>query len=291
MKQMNNKSRRLIFYPIFAFLLPLLISCAAFAALKITPFGNQSLVVGDADGYYVNWISSFVRMLHGEHSFFYSFSKGAGGNMTSLTSLYLLSPYMIIFFFAGPEQMAVAFSVAVIFMASLTGLFMYLLLRDVYGYILSNLIFSTSYALIGFSVVNNYNIPFSVGPLMLPLVMLGLRKILKDKFEDGRVVTDEDEVNNDEREENKLSPCGEDGQLPDDYLKQLDEHYANLLPEADEPYSTSNDVALGNTPPMPNNPEGTPDDAGSTNQLVSPIPNPAAGDATDTIKSPQNGGD
>ena len=79
-------------------------------------------------------------------------------------------------------------------------------------------------------------------------------------------------ANNDEREDNKISPCGEDGQLPDDYLKQLDEHYANLLPKADEPYRTSNDVALGNTPSMPNNPEGILDDEGSTNQLAPPIP-------------------
>ena len=110
-------------------------------------------------------------------------------------------------------------------------------------------------------------------------------------LEDGRVVTDEDEVNTDEREDNKRSPCGEDGQLPDDYLKQLDEHYANLLPETDEPYRTSNDVALGDTPPIPTNPKGIPDDDGSTNQLVSSIPNPAAGDVTDIIKSPQNGRD
>lgn len=99
------------------------------------------------------------------------------------------------------------------------------------------------------------------------------------------------DANNDEREENKPSPCEEDGQLPDDYLKQLDEHYANLLPETDEPYRTSNDVALGDTPPIPTNPKGIPDDDGSTNQLVSSIPNPAAGDVTDTIKSPQNGRD
>ena len=99
------------------------------------------------------------------------------------------------------------------------------------------------------------------------------------------------DANNDEREENKLSPYGEDGQLPDDYLKQLDEHYANLLPESDEPYRISNDVALGDTPPIPTNPKGIPDDDGSTNQLVSSIPNPAAGDVTDTIKSSQNGRD
>ena len=98
-------------------------------------------------------------------------------------------------------------------------------------------------------------------------------------------------ANNDEREENKLSPYGEDGQLPDDYLKQLDEHYANMLPETDEPYRTSNDVALGCTPSIPTNPKGIPDDEGLTPPPVSSIPNPAAGDVTDTIKSPQNGRD
>ena len=108
-------------------------------------------------------------------------------------------------------------------------------------------------------------------------------------LEDGRVVTDEDEVNTDEREENKLSPYGEDGQLPDDYLKQLDEHYANLLPESDEPYRISNDVALGDTPPMPTNPKGIPDD-GSTNQLVSPITSTTVAEASDSAESPQYGG-
>ena len=110
-------------------------------------------------------------------------------------------------------------------------------------------------------------------------------------LEDGRVVTDENEVNTDEREENKLSPYGEDGQLPDDYLKQLDEHYANMLPETDEPYRTSNDVALGCTPSMPNNSEGISDDEGSTNQLVSPIPSTIAADATDSAESPLYDGD
>ena len=110
-------------------------------------------------------------------------------------------------------------------------------------------------------------------------------------LEDGRVVTDEDEVNTDEREENKPSPCGEDGQLPEGYLEQLDEHYANLMPKADKPYSTSNDVALGGTPAMPTNPEGISDVEGSTNQLVSPIPSTTAADAADSAEYPLHGSD
>ena len=99
------------------------------------------------------------------------------------------------------------------------------------------------------------------------------------------------DANNDEREENKLSLCGEDGQLPDDYLEQLDEHYADLLPKAVEPYRTSNDGALGNTPSIHNNPESIPDDEGSTNQLVSPIPSTAVAEVADSAENPQYGSD
>ena len=99
------------------------------------------------------------------------------------------------------------------------------------------------------------------------------------------------DANNDEREENKLSPYGEDGQLPEDYLEQLDEHYANLLPEADEPHSTSDDVLCREAPIISSNPICIDEDEGSTTPPISSIPNPAAGDATDTFKSPQNGSD
>lgn len=103
-------------------------------------------------------------------------------------------------------------------------------------------------------------------------------------FTSSNPVSSVTDANDDEREENKLSPYGENGQLPEDYLEELDEHYDNLPPEADEPYSTSNDAALGNIPSMPNNPEGSPDDVGSTNQLVLPNPSTTAADAADSAE-------
>ena len=110
-------------------------------------------------------------------------------------------------------------------------------------------------------------------------------------FTSSTLVSSVADANNDEREENKLSPYGEDGQLPEDYLEQIDERYANLPPEADEPYGTSSDVTLGNTPSMPNNQEGIHIEEGSTNPLVSPTPNIVAADATDTTESHQYGSD
>lgn len=99
------------------------------------------------------------------------------------------------------------------------------------------------------------------------------------------------DTNDDEREENKLSPYGEDGQLPEDYLEQLDGQYANLPPETDEPYTTSNDAPCGDTPNISDNLNGIHENKGSSTQPVSPIPNTAAADATNNAESPRYGSD
>ena len=99
------------------------------------------------------------------------------------------------------------------------------------------------------------------------------------------------DANNDEREENILPPYIEDGQLPEDYLEELDEHYDNLPPEADETYITSGDAKSGNTPSKPNNQEGIHIEEGSTALPASPIPNAVAADTPDTTESHQYGCD
>ena len=93
------------------------------------------------------------------------------------------------------------------------------------------------------------------------------------------------DANDDEREENMLPPYGEDGQLPEDYLEQLDEHYVNLPPEADEAHVTSNNTTLGDTSNIPNSPQGIDEDEGSTVPPVSPTPNIVAADAPDNAES------
>ena len=99
------------------------------------------------------------------------------------------------------------------------------------------------------------------------------------------------DANNDERENNMLSPYGEDGQLPEDYLEQLDEHYANLPPEADEAHVTSNNTTLGDTSNIPNSPQGIDEDEVSAVPPVSPTPNIVAADAHDKTESSRYGSD
>ena len=99
------------------------------------------------------------------------------------------------------------------------------------------------------------------------------------------------DTNNDEREEERQSPYGEDGQLPEDYLEQLDEHCANLPPKADEPYVTSDNTTLGDRRYIPNAPESTDEEEGATNPLVSPTPHTVAVDAPDNAEGSRYGSD
>lgn len=99
------------------------------------------------------------------------------------------------------------------------------------------------------------------------------------------------DANDDEREENILPPYGEDGQLPESYLDEIDEHYNNVPPEADEPHVFSDNATLDDTSSIPNSPQGIDEDEGSTNPLFSPTPNIVAADASDNAESPRYGSD
>ena len=97
------------------------------------------------------------------------------------------------------------------------------------------------------------------------------------------------DANDDEREKNMLPPYGEDGQLPEDYLEQLDEHYANKPPETDEPYNSSNNAPCNDILSIHCKLNGIHEDKGSFTLPVSSTPNPTAADTLDFTESHQYG--
>ncbi len=163
---------------VFSFLLPLLLQLAIFAALKITPFGDKGLLFGDASSYLIKLFISIRHQIVGNRSILYSFSNELGSNNT-FTLSYFFSPYSWIMLLAGWDHIELCYSVGVILVTSLYGLVMMILLCDIWKPRLSHLIFSTCYALMGFNVVYNYCVVFFCGPLCLPLMVLGLRKIFR----------------------------------------------------------------------------------------------------------------
>ena len=48
------------------------------------PFGDKSILISDACGQYLDFLSLWRGVLSGEHSIFYTFSKNMGGDMLNL---------------------------------------------------------------------------------------------------------------------------------------------------------------------------------------------------------------
>ena len=168
------------FLYIFSFIIPAVIIIAALVGLKITPFGDNTLAISDGYALYLNYLGYVGRALKGQESILYSFTKGLGGNMMGSWGWFLMNPFFALFAFFDITRYMQAYTLVSLFNFCLCGLTMYILLKDSYGHRLSNLIFSTTYALNGFLVANVFQMNFFACIPALPIVMLGLRRIIKN---------------------------------------------------------------------------------------------------------------
>ncbi|MCR4891127.1 MAG: YfhO family protein [Lachnospiraceae bacterium] len=169
------------FYVLLAFLLPCILILIALMGMGVAPFGDKTLIIADANGLYINTLAYSGRMQKGLEGLMYSFEKGLGGNMMGHLNGILLTPFSFLFSLSSVANYPIAFTFVSVFNFSLAGLTMYLLLASLYGHKRSNLIFSTSYALIGFNVANVFQACFFTALPILPLMVLGQKKIFEGK--------------------------------------------------------------------------------------------------------------
>lgn len=165
---------------VLSFFIPFLVVTIALIALHVTPFGDHSLAITDAK-WYLNGQMFFARLMRGEEGLLYSFSNGIGANEWSTLSWGAFAPVSLLSLLATLETMPDVFTWIAAVNIALCGFTMYIMLARIKGPQFSHLLFSTSYALMGFTVVNCYQTLFFMGPQMLPLVMLGLYQLLRGK--------------------------------------------------------------------------------------------------------------
>lgn len=173
--------KRRIFY-IVAFLLPLVIAVFAFICMGITPFGDKALIKWDLEIQYIDYFGWLHSVLHGDSSIAYSFSKSLGGATIGLYAYYLASPVNLLVYFFDLEHLTQFVTLAISLKIALSGLTSYIYLshrfqkkKAVY------LLLSTSYALMEYVVAYSSNMMFLDGVIMLPLVALGVYKLVYQK--------------------------------------------------------------------------------------------------------------
>ena len=166
-----------------AFLLPALVLLLAYINLEVHPFGELSILVGDMNSQYVDYLSSFRDLLTGDTpgNIFYNWSSGGGINYFGLLTYYLISPFNVILLFFSKANITAAILLITLLKVGASGLAFYIYAKKTFNINnIISLILSLFYALSGFSVIYACNIMWLDTIILLPLFMLGLDALIME---------------------------------------------------------------------------------------------------------------
>ncbi len=174
----SNRNKALPY--VGAFFLPVFVLLIVYMLLQIYPFGDKTLFTIDLNGQYISYLSYYKEILLGNESFLYTFSKNMGGDMIGLGAYYLMSPLNLIFLFFTTEMFPKAVLLLTLLKIGLSGVTMSIFLNQDSKW-KESLLFSTAYALMAYNIVYQQNIMWLDGVILLPLVVLGIERIIMEQ--------------------------------------------------------------------------------------------------------------
>ena len=166
---------------ILSFIIPMVIFLAACAFSGVVPFGEKYIVSYDGSAQYPGFTNILINALKGKNSLFYTFKGGLGYNFYATAIYYLFNPTNLLSVFFNNTNIMYFYELIIFLRIGLCGLTMSIYLRSYKKFNNSRLLFSIAYALMAYNVVYFYNFMYFDTVVLLPLVILGLDKILEGK--------------------------------------------------------------------------------------------------------------
>lgn len=162
-----------------AFIMPVVLVIIGLAATDIYPFGPQQIPVIDMYHQYVPFLSELQHKLQSGDSLLYTWDGAAGSNFWNLMAYYCASPLNLILALFPATGLMEGVTVILLLKIGLAGAFMAVYLRDSAG--TSNLgtsAFATLYALCAYVMGYYWCIMWLDAVYLLPLVIMGLERII-----------------------------------------------------------------------------------------------------------------
>ena len=171
----NNK------WLLITFLISGFVISIIYAFESIAPFGNSSMLDVDFYHQYGPLLNELYDRVKSGESLLYSFNTGGGIPFYRNILNYLSSPFNVILFLFKKENIIMAFSIIIGLKAVLASCTFSYYLKSTFkkdGPLL--VIFSLFYAFSGYFCAYYWNIMWLDGIVFLPLIMLGINKIVKE---------------------------------------------------------------------------------------------------------------
>ena len=164
---------------LLAFLLSLAVVLGAYALLGFLPFGDGTLLTGDLNGLYVNYIADMWRRVR-QGGFGYSFSKLAGGSTLGLFAYYMNSPFNLLYLLFPVRAIPLAAQLMFALRTALTGVTACFYLGRHFesgSRLLPGL--SLGYSLCAFCVAYSQNIIWMDVVLLAPLLLWAVDELIR----------------------------------------------------------------------------------------------------------------
>lgn len=162
-----------------SFALPIVILLGICGVQKMYPFGEKTFFVVDMNQMYSDMLAYLKSFFSEQNNLLYTFSKNLGGDMLTPYAFYLGNPLNFIVCLFPAADLPKVVSFLILFQFGICGLTSHLYFRRRLPASFSSLLFSTSYALMAYNLVNAENMHFIAGAVWLPLTALGIELIVE----------------------------------------------------------------------------------------------------------------
>lgn len=167
---------------ILAFFIPALITYIAYAMFDVYPFGDNSVLVLDLNGQYVYYFEALRDAFWGDGSIFYNWSRNLSGEFMGIIGYYLASPFTLIVMLLPRTMLLGSLLIMQLCKVGASGVtFCYFMRKSRDTKPVNTLIFSTMYAVMGYTVTQLMDPMWIDGLVFMPLIMLGVEYIVDSK--------------------------------------------------------------------------------------------------------------
>ncbi|MBP3920622.1 MAG: YfhO family protein [Bacilli bacterium] len=172
---MKNKK-----YVLMSFLIPCIMMILLYLSVGVIG-GNKNILTVDLADQYIAFFNALKNIFNGTISPFYTFSKTLGGNFFGIITYYLMSPFNLLTVFFKISNMPTCILIINILKISFAGLTSYIYFSKSFKQKKISLMFSIIYSLMAYNIVYSQNIMWLDGVILLPLIFLGIDKLIDNK--------------------------------------------------------------------------------------------------------------
>ncbi len=167
-KKLLNNPR---IYPLYSFIITIATFCIALFALDILGYGNNTILRGDLFSQYVPFIQSFLRVLKGEESFWYSFSTYLGSGSILNYAYYTINLFNLLYLIDGISIPAMTVFIIVVKLGLAGASFTFFAQKVLKSDAAASILFALCYALSTYSVTLHFHIMWLDALYLLPWIV------------------------------------------------------------------------------------------------------------------------